>query len=45
MGDQALTVHPLRIWHNDEIIALENSMKYIEQKEEAEGIDIMMLER
>ena len=43
--DQAPTVEPLTISHNDGVKALETAIKYIEQQEEATGIDIMMLQR
>lgn len=43
--DQAPTVEPIRISHNDGVKALETAIKYIEQQEEATGIDIMMLQR
>ncbi|KAM6459279.1 jerky protein homolog-like [Liasis olivaceus] len=45
IDDQASTVEPLRISHNDGVKALETTMKYVEQQEEAMGINIMMLQR
>ncbi|KAK9744271.1 hypothetical protein QE152_g7911 [Popillia japonica] len=41
--DETLTVEPLRISHKEGVKALE--LKYIEQQEEATGIDIMMLQK
>lgn len=42
--DQASTVEPHRISYNDLIKALEISMKYIEQQEEALWIGILLLQ-
>ncbi|KAK9685902.1 hypothetical protein QE152_g37592 [Popillia japonica] len=43
--NEAPTVEPLRISHNDGVKDLETAIKYTEQQEEATGIDIIMLQK
>ncbi|GJQ76975.1 hypothetical protein Trydic_g15171 [Trypoxylus dichotomus] len=43
IDDQASTIEAVRISHNNGVKALKITIKYVEQQEEAAGIDIMML--